>query len=188
MTVFDQDYSHSISTETPLGRIVAQGTKTHIQFLKFDETINVPKGKTEPDWSEACRQQLTQYFLGVLSDFDLPIDPQGTDFQQRVWQALCQVGFGATASYQQLAINIGNANSVRAVASANARNPIWLIIPCHRIVGSDFALRGYAGGVVTKAQLLKREGLIINCDDVMLAHEKTKLILTPVHADNSHVV
>lgn len=184
MTVFDQDYAYSVSIETPFGRIVVQGTKTHIQFLKFDEAMRMPNvanmtaDNAKPNWIDACRQQLTQYFSGVLRDFDLPIDPQGSDFQLRVWQALRQVSFGTIASYQQLAIDIGNANSVRAVASANARNPIWLIIPCHRIVGSDLALRGYAGGIVTKAQLLKREGLVINCDDVMLANEKTKLVTT----------
>ena len=190
MTVLDQNYDYSLSVDTPLGRIVVQGTKTHIQFLQFNEAIRVPNitnlttGNAQPDWGKACRQQLTRYFSSDLNGFDLPIAPQGSDFQQRVWQALRQVGFGTTASYKQLAIDIGNANSVRAVASANARNPIWLIIPCHRIVGSDFALRGYAGGIVTKAKLLKLEGQVINCDDVMLANEKTKLVVTPVLTDN----
>ncbi|MFT4763341.1 MAG: methylated-DNA-[protein]-cysteine S-methyltransferase [Oleispira sp.] len=171
-------YLYSMPIDSPFGRIVVQGTKTHIQFLKFDDSVENFEGNQNPDWRERCQRQLQQYFSAELSVFDLPIDPQGTAFQKKVWQALCDVDFGTFASYQQLATATGNAKSVRAVASANARNPIWLIIPCHRIIGSDLALRGYAGGITRKAQLLMLEGLAIGCDNVNLVTEKTKLVLT----------
>ena len=172
-------YSHRIIVGSPLGDILVQGNETHIQYLKFIQTDHdESESSLLAHWAESCEQQLQQYFSGERSDFDLPIDPQGTEFQQRVWRALCKVDFGTIGSYQQLALAIGNKNLVRAVASANARNPIWLIIPCHRIIGGDLALRGYAGGIVRKAQLLMLEGFVMGCDEVHLANEKTKLILT----------
>lgn len=170
-------YLYSASMNTPLGRVVVQGTKTHIQFLKFDDSVEKIAADKNPDWLGECDLQLQQYFAAERRVFSLPIDPQGSEFQRKVWRALGDVDFGTFASYQQLAVTIGNAKSVRAVASANARNPIWLLIPCHRIIGTDLALRGYAGGVVRKAQLLMREGLIVGCDNVNLVTEKTKLIV-----------
>ena len=170
-------YLYGTSIDSPFGRIVLQGTRTHIQFLKFDDGGENLAGFEKPDWLEEAELQLQQYFSAKRSVFDLPIDPQGTEFQKRVWQALSDIDYGSFASYQQLALAIGNAKSVRAVASANARNPIWLIIPCHRIIGSDLALRGYAGGIVRKAQLLMLEGFAVGCDNVQLANEKTKLVL-----------
>ncbi len=164
-----EQYPHRLILESPLGNILIQGTQQHIQYLKFTDTaITEPerslsestalKFKPQADWAENCCEQLQQYFVGKRSAFDLPLDPQGTDFQKRVWQALVAVKQGQVASYQQIALAIGNEKSVRAVASANARNPIWLLIPCHRIIGSDNALRGYAGGIERKAKLLLIEG------------------------------
>jgi methylated-DNA-[protein]-cysteine S-methyltransferase len=168
---------------SPLGNIVIQGNQTHIQYLKFVQAgIDKKSDSLQlPDWSNSCRKQLEQYFLAEhLSkegfEFSLPIDPQGTEFQQRVWQALGDVKYGVFASYQQLALKIGNANSVRAVASANARNPIWLIIPCHRIIGSDNALRGYAGGIERKAKLLQLENHQLDLSRSTLINEKTKIL------------
>lgn len=171
-------YAYRIIVASPLGDLLVQGSKTHIQFLKFSDAISDCISDGKADWFDACTVQLQQYFSGERNVFDLPIDAQGTEFQHRVWQALRKVDLGKIASYQQIAIAIGNVNSVRAVASANARNPIWLIIPCHRIVGTDLALRGYAGGIVRKAQLLMREGLTVGCETLALVNEKTKLILT----------
>lgn len=169
-------YLYRITVHSPLGDIVVQGTQSHIQYLKFTHTNSegVVDSVQSPDWCADCRKQLGQYFSADSFKFDLPIDPQGTEFQQRVWQALSDVQHGAHASYQQLAIAIGNKNAVRAVASANARNPIWLIIPCHRIIGSDNALRGYAGGVERKARLLQLEHHQL--DDSALINEKTKIL------------
>ncbi|MFQ3172334.1 MAG: methylated-DNA-[protein]-cysteine S-methyltransferase [Oleispira sp.] len=170
-------YSYRIIVSSPLGDVLVQGSKTHIQFLKFDDSAEQQVGDQEPDWLEACDLQLQQYFFGERRVFDLPIAAQGTVFQQRVWRALGDIDAGSFASYQQIAIAIGNVNSVRAVASANACNPIWLLIPCHRIIGSDLALRGYAGGIVRKAQLLMLEGLAVGCDNAKLVTEKTQLVL-----------
>jgi methylated-DNA-[protein]-cysteine S-methyltransferase len=170
-------YAYRIILASPFGDLLVQGSKTHIQFLKFSDAISDFVGDEKADWFDACTRQLQQYFSGERNVFELPIDAQGTEFQKRVWQALREVDLGNVASYQQIAIAIGNVNSVRAVASANARNPIWLIIPCHRIIGSDRALRGYAGGIVRKAQLLIREGLTLGCEDLALVNEKTKVVL-----------
>jgi methylated-DNA-[protein]-cysteine S-methyltransferase len=170
-------YLYGMSMDSPFGRVVVQGTKTHIQFLKFDDGVGTLAAVENPDWLKECELQLQQYFSAERSVFDLPIDPQGTDFQKRVWKALCEVDCGSFASYQQLAIACGNVKAVRAVASANARNPIWLLIPCHRIIGSDLALRGYAGGIERKAQLLVLEGFSFAVAHLNLVNEKTKLLL-----------
>jgi len=176
-------YPYRITVSSPLGDIVVQGTQTHIQYLKFvlPEVDKETDSLQLPDWDNSCRKQLDQYFLGEhLSkkgfEFILPIDPQGTEFQQRVWQALGDVKHGVFASYQQLALNIGNTNAVRAVASANARNPIWLIIPCHRIIGRDNTLRGYAGGIERKAKLLQLENHQLDLTRSVMINEKTKIL------------
>lgn len=176
-------YLYRIIVNSPLGDIVVQGNQTHIQYLKFSHSGSLQQEASDqfPDWGNDCREQLCQYFSdehlsNVCFEFDLPIDPQGTPFQQRVWQALSDIKQGAFASYKQLAIAIGNANSVRAVASANARNPIWLIIPCHRIIGSDNALRGYAGGIERKAKLLQLENHQLEAGSSARINEKTKIL------------
>jgi len=102
--------------------------------------------------------QIEAYFSGRLQNFDLPLAPQGTDFQQRVWQALRQIPFGKTASYQDIARAVGNPKAVRAVGGANHHNPIAIIIPCHRVIGADGKLTGYGGGLWRKEWLLRHEG------------------------------
>jgi methylated-DNA-[protein]-cysteine S-methyltransferase len=115
------------------------------------------------DWEHSdsalkdVRDQLQAYFSGRLQVFNLPLAPAGTPFQRSVWDALCQVPWGKTASYRQIAEAIGNPKACRAVGLANGRNPIPIIIPCHRIVGSDQRLVGYAGGLHLKKILLERE-------------------------------
>lgn len=176
------DYAYRLVVESPLGAMLIQGSEKKIQYLKFvdAETDADIDGIGQADWFASCTEQLKQYFTGERTDFNLPIDPQGTDFQQRVWHALIDIKQGKVASYQQIAIAIGNEKSVRAVASANARNPIWLLIPCHRIIGGDCALRGYAGGIERKARLLALEGFDFNIDDLGLSNAKTKLILESI--------
>ncbi|MGZ8413242.1 MAG: methylated-DNA--[protein]-cysteine S-methyltransferase [Gemmatirosa sp.] len=106
--------------------------------------------------AEACAQ-LGEYFAGVRTTFDLPLAPVGTPFQQRVWEALRVIPFGETATYLAVARTLGDANATRAVGAANGRNPIGLIVPCHRIIGADGSLTGYAGGLDRKRWLLRHE-------------------------------
>lgn len=101
--------------------------------------------------------QLQAYFTGERFDFDLPLAPQGTPFQQAVWQALCTIPYGETATYGDIAQRLGNPNAVRAVGAANGQNPLAIVVPCHRIIGHDGTLTGYAGGLERKAALLALE-------------------------------
>lgn len=103
------------------------------------------------------KQQLEEYFVGQRQRFDLPLDFQGTDFQQQVWQALLTIPYGETRSYKDIALQIGNEKAVRAVGAANGRNPISIIAPCHRVIGSGGALVGFAGGLDKKQILLSLE-------------------------------
>ncbi len=176
-------YEYAISVESPLGLIRVQGNKTYIQYLKFEDGLDTntlmdtnTSIDEKADWANDCIQQLEHYFSGKLQQFNLPIDAQGTEFQKRVWHKLCDVKSGELSSYQQLASAAGNIKAVRAVASANARNPIWLLIPCHRIIGSDRALRGYAGGIERKAKLLQLENHILESSGSALINEKTKVL------------
>ncbi|RLZ07864.1 methylated-DNA--[protein]-cysteine S-methyltransferase [Acinetobacter sp. 2JN-4] len=104
-----------------------------------------------------AKQQLQQYFVGQRQQFDLPLDFQGTDFQQQVWQALLTIPYGETRSYKDIALQVGNEKAVRAVGAANGKNPISIIAPCHRVIGSGGALVGFAGGLDTKQILLSLE-------------------------------
>ena len=101
--------------------------------------------------------QLQEYFEGRRTDFTFPICPQGTDFQRAVWHELCQIPYGQTRSYSQIAVAIGKGNASRAVGMACSRNPIWIAIPCHRVIGKNASLTGYAGGLPVKQALLDLE-------------------------------
>jgi methylated-DNA-[protein]-cysteine S-methyltransferase len=106
---------------------------------------------------EACMDQLDRYFSGILNSFDLPVQQQGTLFQQQVWKTLEQIPYGETESYLQLSRRLGNEKSIRAVGAANGKNKIFIIVPCHRVVGSGGELTGYAGGLWRKQWLLEHE-------------------------------
>jgi methylated-DNA-[protein]-cysteine S-methyltransferase len=106
------------------------------------------------------RKQLAEYFAGTRRDFELPLDPVGTDFQQRAWRALLEIPYGVTRTYAQQAQRLGMPHGARAVGLANARNPIPIVIPCHRLVGSTGKLTGYAGGLEVKEHLLRLEGAL----------------------------
>lgn len=158
---------------SPWGDIVIRGEKDVIRSIRF-QPGQVNQNADTADWADRCRQQFAAYCRGDLQIFDLPIKPLGTDFQQQVWLALQNIPYGELSSYQQLAEAIGNGAAVRAVASANARNPISIVIPCHRVIGSDRALRGYAGGVDIKAALLRHEGCQLQDGDI---NERTRVQL-----------
>ena len=110
-----------------------------------------------PEYLKDCITQLEEYFNGTRADFTLKLNPQGTDFQQRVWSELLQVPFGKTRTYLEQSKKLGDPKAIRAVAAANGKNPIWIVIPCHRIIGSDGSLTGYAGGLWRKKWLLEHE-------------------------------
>ena len=150
-------------TEGPLGRMLFTANEAALTGMYFvgQKYEAVPL----PDWIEedylpaftALRGQLAQYFKGQLSVFDISLAARGTPFQQRVWQALLKINCGTTMTYSALAESIGLASSVRAVAAAVGRNPISVLIPCHRVIGADGSLTGYAGGLDRKRALLVLE-------------------------------
>ncbi|MDP5158493.1 MAG: methylated-DNA--[protein]-cysteine S-methyltransferase [Flaviramulus sp.] len=106
---------------------------------------------------EDCVIQLNEYFEGNRTKFDLKLNPQGTDFQKKLWKELEKIPYGKTVSYLDLSKQLGNIKAIRAVASANGKNPIWIIVPCHRVIGNDASLTGYAGGLHRKKWLLDHE-------------------------------
>ncbi|MEP5340041.1 MAG: methylated-DNA--[protein]-cysteine S-methyltransferase [Algibacter sp.] len=106
---------------------------------------------------EDCVIQLNEYFEGSRKQFDLKLNPQGTDFQQKIWKLLEDIPYNKTISYLQLSKQLGDVKAIRAVANANGKNPIWIIVPCHRVIGSNGKLTGYAGGLHRKKWLLEHE-------------------------------
>jgi len=150
--------------DSPVGemRIVERdGVITDIEFFPFRPKIDGrPIGERDDDNAVLARavEQLTAYFARDLKEFDLPLAPHGSDFQRRVWDALRDIGYGETASYGQIAHRLGMTNAAsRAVGAANGRNPIAIVIPCHRVIGANGTLTGYAGGLERKQALLEIE-------------------------------
>lgn len=148
--------------DSPIGRLLLSGDASGLQQVLMD--IDDKPWLIAEQWRSAgdeldqvCRQ-LDEYFGGRRQRFELPLAPQGTTFQQAVWQALLQIPFGQTRCYSALAAEIERPKAVRAVGAANRANPIAIIIPCHRVIGRDGSLTGYAGGLPRKALLLKLEG------------------------------
>ncbi|WP_233898082.1 methylated-DNA--[protein]-cysteine S-methyltransferase [Tenacibaculum piscium] len=142
--------------KTPIGTAKIVGNQNGIQSVSVvDEQIN---SSTEiPIYLQKCVTQLSEYFAGTRTTFDLKLNPQGTDFQQKVWAELLNIPFGKSTTYLQQSKQLGNSKAIRAVASANGKNPIWILIPCHRVIGSDGSLTGYAGGLWRKKWLLEHE-------------------------------
>ncbi|MAD75376.1 MAG: cysteine methyltransferase [Rheinheimera sp.] len=132
-------------------------------FANEQGLLRVTLGKivATPDASSAltrlAAEQLEQYFYGDLTTFTLPLAATGTPFQQQVWQALCQLPYGTTCSYASIADSIAKPKAVRAVGAANGRNPLAIVVPCHRVIGANGSLTGYAGGLRNKAWLLQHE-------------------------------
>ncbi|MFD2602417.1 methylated-DNA--[protein]-cysteine S-methyltransferase [Flavobacterium suzhouense] len=142
--------------KTPLGIALLEGDENGIcKIWVLDEELPVTKKIPAP--LENAALQLTEYFDGKRNTFDFQLNPQGTDFQKKVWKALLEIPFGKTTSYQELSIKLGDVKAIRAVASANGKNPLWVVVPCHRVIGSDGSLTGYAGGLWRKKWLLEHE-------------------------------
>ena len=147
--------------QSPYGQMTIQANDTGLLGAWFEIQTTQPQDlgaySDEHAVLNQTKLQLEEYFSGRRTQFDLPLAAKGTDFQQSVWQALCKIPYGETWSYQQLADEIGNPKAVRAVGLANGKNPISVIVPCHRVIGKNGKLTGYAGGVETKEKLLQLE-------------------------------
>ena len=147
--------------ETPIGELLLAGDDDALCLVSFPE--GSMRRDPEPDWIynekpfAAVRQQLTEYFAGERREFDLPLKLSGTEFQMSVLHALQQIPYGETTSYADIAERIGRPRAVRAVGAANGRNPIPIIVPCHRVIGSHGDLTGFGGGLDTKEALLRLE-------------------------------
>ncbi len=157
----------TIYTTSPLGAVKITGDTNGVSIISVLDKL--PNGVfiTDPAFSNNLPEpislaikQLADYFAGQCRTFNFLLNPVGTAFQQRVWQALLDVPFGQTRSYLTQARVLGDEKAIRAVASANGRNPLWIVIPCHRIIGSNGSLTGYAGGLWRKQWLLEHEGAL----------------------------
>jgi len=155
---------------SPVGPLLLAADQAGLRLVEFDSPRHpVRRGS---DWEAAdddailreTRAQLDDYFAGTRRAFDLPLAPRGTEFQLDVWQALRAIPYGETINYAQLAARIGKPSAMRAVGAANGRNPLPIVVPCHRVIGADGTLTGFGGGLPTKHFLLKLEGAIETAD------------------------
>ncbi len=145
----------TVAINTPLGIAQITGDANGItQISVIDEgdvSSEIPTGL------QNAVTELNDYFQGKRTHFDFKLNPKGTEFQQKVWQALLEIPYGKTCSYMDLSKKIGDVKAIRAVASANGKNPLWIVVPCHRVIGTDGSLTGYAGGLWRKKWLLEHE-------------------------------
>ncbi len=149
------------TVSTPLGDLIVVASEDGLTHLILPgDDVSIPADASEGGpFVDAAATQLTEWFAGNRMSFDVPLAPAGTEFQQSVWTALCDIPFGATASYGDIAKSIGQPMATRAVGAANGRNPLPIIVPCHRVIGASGALTGYSGGegLDTKQRLLDHE-------------------------------
>ncbi len=150
--------TYSIFFNSPLGIIEITGDDSSVSGIDFvDENMDdLPENSESPALSK-CASQLEEYFSGKRKTFDVPLKLDGTTFQEKVWEALKEIPYGETRSYQDIAIMTGNPRAVRAVGGANNKNPVGVIVPCHRVIGKDGSLTGYGGGLCRKKWLLEHE-------------------------------
>jgi methylated-DNA-[protein]-cysteine S-methyltransferase len=153
--------------KSPIGKLRVAVDERGLRYVLFDSNKHPPKHIS--DWLRDCsptrqaREQLLQYFAGERKTFELAISFDGTEFQQRTWNQLASIPYGKTWSYSDLAIRVGSPKAVRAVGSANGRNPIPIVLPCHRVIGSNGSLTGFGGGLPIKKWLLEHEGVRLDC-------------------------
>lgn len=146
--------------ETPIGIAKIVGDKNGIQSISVLDAASVSDDllhSETPECLQDCKIQLNEYFEGKRTEFELTVNPKGTAFQIKVWKSLLQIPHGKTTSYLEQSALLGDKKAIRAVASANGKNPILIVIPCHRVLGSDGSLTGYAGGIWRKKWLLAHE-------------------------------
>jgi methylated-DNA-[protein]-cysteine S-methyltransferase len=149
MTLYD-------TIDSPLGELLLAGDGRVLTTLRIDGAPGASWCRAPGPFREAA-DQLRAYFAGELREFDLPLAPHGTPFQQRVWAALREIPYGTTIGYAELAAAVGRPGAARAVGAANGRNPIAVVIPCHRVIGASGTLTGYGGGLARKRLLLDLE-------------------------------
>ena len=145
----------TVNIKTPLGMTTIKGDENGIAIISIADEGEI--SKVIPSVLQEAVTQLQDYFDGKRTHFDLTLNPAGTEFQQKVWKGLCEIPFGKTMSYLELAKQLGDVKAIRAVASANGKNPLWIVVPCHRVIGTDGSLTGYAGGLWRKKWLLEHE-------------------------------
>lgn len=145
----------TIYVNSPLGVTKISGDENGISEISvgYDDSIT----NEIPTEFQLVVKELEEYFSGKRKEFTFKLNPTGTDFQKRVWQELLKIPFGKTTSYLDLSKKLGDVKAIRAVASANGKNPLWIVVPCHRVIGSDGSLTGYAGGLWRKQWLLEHE-------------------------------
>jgi methylated-DNA-[protein]-cysteine S-methyltransferase len=145
--------------ESPIGKLRLVSDGLALLSIEFEGMHGTDGMEQSDDILKTTAQQLAEYFSGRRRDFSLPLAAAGTAFQQQVWSALRQIPFGELRSYRDIATVIGNNKAVRAVGAANGRNPIPIVVPCHRVIGSNGSLTGFAGGLAAKRVLLELEGI-----------------------------
>ena len=145
----------TVNIKTPLGMATIKGDENGIAIISIADEGEI--SKVIPPVLQEAVTQLQDYFDGKRTRFDFQLNPVGTEFQQKVWKGLCEIPFGKTMSYLELAKQLGDVKAIRAVASANGKNPLWIVVPCHRVIGTDGSLTGYAGGLWRKKWLLEHE-------------------------------
>ena len=150
--------------DTPIGPLTVAADAAGLRHILFARNRHDAKGRDQwqhaPDAVAEPRRQLLEYLHGQRRRFELQLAPVGTEFQLQAWHALAEIPFGSTWSYRQLAQRIGRPTATRAVGAANGRNPLPLVLPCHRVIGNDGSLTGFGGGLPTKAALLRLEGAL----------------------------
>ncbi|HJW45413.1 MAG TPA: methylated-DNA--[protein]-cysteine S-methyltransferase [Lysobacter sp.] len=156
--------------DSPVGPLLLAGNDAGLHLIEFHAPRH-PMSRGD-DWCEGdnavlqrTQAQLAEYFAGERRHFELPLAPQGTEFQRQVWWELANIPFGATISYAELATRLGRPSATRAVGAANGRNPIPIVLPCHRVIGADGSLTGFGGGLPTKQFLLQLEGALPSGND-----------------------
>jgi methylated-DNA-[protein]-cysteine S-methyltransferase len=141
--------------KTPLGITTIMGDENGISVISVSDEGEI--SEQIPAVLQEAVSQLMAYFEGKRTTFDFKLNPKGTEFQQKVWNGLLEIPFGKTLSYLELSKKLGDVKAIRAVASANGKNPLWIVVPCHRVIGTDGSLTGYAGGLWRKKWLLEHE-------------------------------
>jgi methylated-DNA-[protein]-cysteine S-methyltransferase len=147
----------TVYINSPLGITKIIGDENGVAVISVSDVGSNEISETIPEVLQDAVSQLDEYFEGKRTDFNLKLNPKGTEFQQKVWQALLEIPYGKTVSYMDQTKKLGDVKAIRAVASANGKNPLWIVVPCHRVIGTNGSMTGYAGEIWRKKWLLEHE-------------------------------